>query len=68
MPAGSPVAAVNRIHTEIKRLLEQPEIRQQLENAGFFPYGSTPTEYAQALQKSYDQIGQLIKKAKITFD
>jgi tripartite-type tricarboxylate transporter receptor subunit TctC len=68
MPTGSPAAAVNRINAEIKRLLEQPEIRQQLENAGFAPLASTPTEYGQALQKCYDQIGQLVKKAKITFD
>ena len=68
MPAGSPAAAVNRVHTEIKRLLEQADIRQQLENAGFSPLASTPVEYGQALQKSYDQIGQLVKKAKITFD
>jgi tripartite-type tricarboxylate transporter receptor subunit TctC len=68
MPAGSPAAAVNRINVEVKRLLEQPEIRQQLENAGFAPLVSTPVEYGQALQKSYDQIGQIIKKAKITFD
>ena len=68
MPTGSPAAAVSRINAEIKRLLEQPEIRQQLENAGFAPLASTPTEYGQALQKSYDQIGQLVKKAKITFD
>ena len=68
MPTGSPAAAVNRINAEIKRLLDQSEIRQQLENAGFAPLASTPTEYGQALQKSYDQIGQLVKKAKITFD
>jgi len=68
MPAGSPAAAVNRINTEIKRLLEQPEIRQQLENVGFAPLASAPMEYGQALQKSYDQIGQLVKKAKISFD
>jgi tripartite-type tricarboxylate transporter receptor subunit TctC len=68
MPAGSPAAAVNRVHLEIKRLLEQADIRQQLENAGFSPLASTPVEYGQALQKSYDQIGQLVKKAKITFD
>lgn len=68
MPSGSPVAAVNRIHAEIKRLLEQPEIRQQLENAGFAPLLSTPMEYGQALQKSYEHIGQLVKKAKISFD
>ena len=68
MPFGSPAAAVTRINFEIKRLLEQPEIRQQLENAGFAPLALTPAEYGQALQKSYDQIGQLVKKAKITFD
>lgn len=68
MPIGSPEAAVDRIHSEIKRLLEQPEIRQQLENAGFAPLVSTPTAYGQALQKSYEHIGQIVKKAKITFD
>ena len=68
MPTGSPAAAVTRINAEIKRLLDQADIRQQLENAGFAPFASTPVEYAQALQKSYDQIGQLVKKAKITFD
>lgn len=68
MPAGSPAAAVTRIHSEIRRLLEQPDIRQQLESAGFSPLVSTPAEYGQALQKSYDQIGQLVKKAKISFD
>ena len=68
MPSGSPAAAVNRIHTEIKKLLDQSEIRQQLEGAGFAPLASTPVEYGQALQKSYEQIGQLVKKAKITFD
>lgn len=68
MPIGSPAAAVNRINADIKRLLDQPEIRQQLETAGFAPLASTPVEYGQALQKSYDQIGQIVKKAKITFD
>ena len=68
MPSGAPAAAVNRIHAEIKRLLEQPEIHQQLENAGFAPLASTPMEYGQALQKSYEHIGQLVKKAKISFD
>ena len=68
MPTGSPAVAVTRINSEIKKLLEQADIRQQLENAGFSPLSSTPAEYGQALQKSYEQIGQLVRKAKITFD
>jgi tripartite-type tricarboxylate transporter receptor subunit TctC len=68
MPSGSPAGAVARIHSEISKLLEQADIRQQLESAGFSALASTPTEYGQALQKSHDQIGQLVKKAKISFD
>jgi tripartite-type tricarboxylate transporter receptor subunit TctC len=68
MPTGSPAAAVTRLNAEIKRLLGQPDVRQQLENSGFAPLASSPSDYSQALQKSYEQIGQLVKKAKITFD
>jgi tripartite-type tricarboxylate transporter receptor subunit TctC len=68
MPTGSPQAVVIKINSEINRLLEQTEIHQQLENAGFAPLSSSPAEYAQALQKSYEQIGQIVKKAKITFE
>jgi len=68
MPSGSPAGAVARIHSEISKLLEQADIRQQLESAGFSALASTPTEYGQALQKSHDQIGQIVKKTKISFD
>jgi len=68
MPIGSPEASVTRVNAEIKRLLDLPEIRQQLENAGFAPMTSTPTEYGQALRKSYEHIGQIVNKSKITFD
>jgi tripartite-type tricarboxylate transporter receptor subunit TctC len=68
MPIGSPEASVTRVNAEIKRILDLPEIRQQLENAGFAPMTSTPTEYGQALRKSYEHIGQIVNKSKITFD
>lgn len=68
MPAGSPASAVARINAEIQKLSEQPEIRSQLENAGFAPLVLSPADYGQALQRSYDQIGQLVKKARISFD
>ena len=68
LPAGSPAQAVARLNAEVRKLSEQAEIRTQLENAGFVSYVSSPAEYGQALQRSYEQIGQLVRKAKITFD
>ena len=67
MPAGSPPAAVARINAEIRKLAETPTVREQLANAGFIPLISTPQSYAQALQRSNELIGQLVKKANITF-
>lgn len=68
MPAGSPAQAVARLNAEVHKIAELPEVRAQLEGAGFATYVSTPAEYGQALQRSYEQIGALVKKAKITFD
>ena len=68
MPAGSPANAVARINAEIQKLSEQPEIRSQLENAGFATLVSSPADYGLALKRSHEQIGQLVKKAKISFD
>jgi tripartite-type tricarboxylate transporter receptor subunit TctC len=68
MPAGAPASAVARINAEIQKLSEQAEIRSQLENAGFASFVSSPTEYAQALLRSQQQIAQLVKSARINFD
>lgn len=68
MPSGAPTNAITRINFEIQKLSQQAEIRSQLENAGFLTFVSTPAEYSQALQQSYEQIGQLVKKAKVNFE
>jgi len=43
-PAGTPPALVARIQTEVKKAMEDPAVRQQLEAQGATPVASTPAE------------------------
>ena len=43
-PAGTPPAVVARIHAEVKRAMDDPAVRQQLESQGATLVGAGPTE------------------------
>lgn len=45
-PAGTPADVVARIHAEVKKALDDPGVRQQLEAQGATVVGSTPAETA----------------------
>ena len=45
-PAGTPADVVARIHTEVKKALDDPGVRQQLEAQGATVVGATPADTA----------------------
>ena len=45
-PAGTPPAVVTRIHAEVKKALDDPGVRQQLEGQGASVVGGPPAETA----------------------
>ena len=45
-PAGTPPAVVNRIHAEVRKALDDPGVRAQLEAQGATVVGSTPADTA----------------------
>jgi tripartite-type tricarboxylate transporter receptor subunit TctC len=50
-PAGTPAAVVNRIQAEVKKALDDPGVRQQLEAQGASVVGGNPSE-TQAFHRS----------------
>jgi tripartite-type tricarboxylate transporter receptor subunit TctC len=50
-PAGTPAAVVTRIQAEVKKALDDPGVRQQLEAQGATVVGSNPSE-TQAFHRS----------------
>jgi len=62
LPAGSPANAVARIHTDVKRVLEEPEFRQkQLIEKGYDVVGSSPEEFAAYIRKDSESRGRAVK-------
>ena len=43
-PAGTPRAIVQRLNTEINRIIQEPDIRAKLTQQGIVPAGGTPEE------------------------
>jgi tripartite-type tricarboxylate transporter receptor subunit TctC len=64
-PAGTPQPIVQRLATEIGKIINEPDVKSRLAGLGVEPSGAGPAELA-ALQKSeVAKWGKLIKAANI---
>lgn len=64
--AGSPPAAVARLHAAAIFALNQPDVRQRMEQIGIVPLGTSPEEFAAFVVAQRDRAARLIRLANIT--
>jgi tripartite-type tricarboxylate transporter receptor subunit TctC len=64
-PARTPAALVNRLNQEMVQVLNKADERQRLFNVGVESIGSSPEEFAAAINADILKWGQLIKAAGI---
>ncbi len=64
-PARTPAAIVNRLHREIARELNKPEVRERFATAGVETVGSTPEQFAATIKSEMARMGKVIRYAKI---
>jgi tripartite-type tricarboxylate transporter receptor subunit TctC len=64
-PAKTPRAIVERLHAEMVRTLNTPEVRDKLKGLGADPVGSTPEQYAAFMQNEIAKWAKVIKAAGI---
>ncbi len=62
-PAGLPRAIVDRLYTEVVKLLQLPGVRESLATTGTDPVGSTPEEFAAEINYQLEHLGKVIKAA-----
>jgi len=67
-PAGTPKPIIDRIHDEIGRALDAPEVQQKLLTAGVEPKIGAPAEVAAMLAARIPQWAEVIKAAGIRID
>ena len=64
-PAGTPRAIVTRLHAQIVRVLQLPEIRQRFSTDGAEAVGSSPEEFTAFIRAETAKWAQVIKAAGI---
>jgi tripartite-type tricarboxylate transporter receptor subunit TctC len=68
VPAKTPKAIIQYLNQEIAKVLNDPEIHEQLVTAGMNPAPSTPEELDAFLPKDQEKWARVIKTANIKFD
>jgi tripartite-type tricarboxylate transporter receptor subunit TctC len=64
-PAGTPKETVDKLSTEIARILAMPDIKTYLHSQGLDPFVSTPEQFAALLSADSAKYEKLIKSANI---
>jgi tripartite-type tricarboxylate transporter receptor subunit TctC len=67
-PAGLPREISARLSSEIRKILETPEIRERFLALGLEPAGNTPEEFAEFLRKQHARYGAIVKQANVKLD
>jgi tripartite-type tricarboxylate transporter receptor subunit TctC len=67
-PAGLPTDIVARYNTELRGIIDDPEMKEQFARQGLIAKTSTPRELARIAKTDYDRWGRVIREAKVKFD
>jgi tripartite-type tricarboxylate transporter receptor subunit TctC len=67
-PAGTPPAVISRIHADLIKVMNQPDVQQQFVARGDEPFFGTPEQAAAYLRTEIAKWNRLIKSAGIKAD
>jgi len=69
VPAGTPQPIIDRLRTEIRMVLAEPEFARRLGDAGAGqPYLTTPEEFAARMKGDYEKYGKVIRSIGLKVD
>jgi tripartite-type tricarboxylate transporter receptor subunit TctC len=66
--AGAPKSVVTRLHREIVRILQLPDVKERLLSLGAEPVGSSPGEFARHIESEAVRWGKIVKSLGLKAD
>ncbi|MFM7531024.1 MAG: Bug family tripartite tricarboxylate transporter substrate binding protein [Rubrivivax sp.] len=67
-PPGLSEEAVSRLTTALRKVLQQPEVRQRLQEMGTEPSSLIGRDFAAFVKQQHDSIGEVVRFANIKID
>jgi len=67
-PAGTPRDVLARVHRDVVRTLQVPEVNQRLTEQGFDVVASSPEQFLSFVQAESDKLGKLIRDNNVLVD
>lgn len=64
-PAGTPAAIVNRLNTEMVKVLNHPDVKSRLTDEGAEPVGNTPQQFAAFILSERGKFAEVINAARV---
>lgn len=65
-PAGTPAAVVNRLHDELVRALQHPDVKTWMQRENSEPVGSSPAEAGALLKAEIEKYAKIVKASGAT--
>jgi len=67
-PPGLPADILTRYNSEIRAIVAQPDMREQLAGQGLVPNTGTPEQFAKLVKDDFEKWGKVIREAGIRAD
>lgn len=67
-PRGTPPAVISRLHRDVSRLLQQPEMKSAFERVGTYVVATNPKSFGEYLKIEFDKWGKVVRDVKLQVD
>lgn len=67
-PAGTPLPIIERLNSELNRLLQMPDVRERFQAGGLVPVGGTPAALGDYLKAEIARWTKVVKEAGIKIE
>ena len=67
-PTGTPNEVIGKIHSDVAKVLQLPEVKERLAGMGAEPSGESPAQLAARIKEEYERWGEVVRKANIKAD
>ena len=67
-PAATPKDIVDRLNTEMVKVIQSPEFKARMADIGAEPIGNTSAQMAQQIASETEKFGKLVREAKVVIE